>query len=122
MKVARTCMAEKKVPFWSFLCCLQMGKSGCTLMCVTVASVLFNLNAMLSRILVVTSGEKFQDMFVLVNNTELTLWLPSKFFCGFCFAISLISLEVSFLVCSPRFIVVHVHGPCMLSDQLDLNC
>ncbi len=121
MKVARTCMAEKKVPFCSFLCCLHMGKSGCTLMCVTAASVPFNLNAMLFRISLVTSGEKFQVMFVLLNNTKLTLCLPSKFFCGFCFAISLISLEVSFLVCSPRVIVVHVDGPCMLSDQLDLN-
>jgi len=91
-------------------------------MCVTAASVLLNLNAMLSRILVDTSGEKFQVMFVLLNNTKLTLWLPLKFFCGFCFAISLISLEVSFLVCSPRVIVVHVDGTCMLSDQLDLNC
>ncbi len=119
MKVARTCMAEKKVPFCSFLCCLLMGKSGCTLMCVTAASVLFNFIAMLSRILVVTSGEKFQDMFVLLNNTKLTLWLPSKFFCGFCFAISLISFQVSFLLCSPRVIVVHVDGPCMLTRGQD---
>ncbi len=60
MKVARTCMAEKKVPFCSFLCCLHMGKSGCTLMCVTAASVLFNLNAMLSRILVVQVVKNFK--------------------------------------------------------------